>query len=82
MPKKKILIVGTILVLLAGTLTAGAVRRVEEVHLRAGDILVDGYGGFRPETLPRTKDARERSERATRSERAGEAAGESACRGV
>lgn len=57
MPKKKILIVGTILVLLAGTLTAGAVRRIEEVHLRAGDILVDGYGGFRPETLPRTKDA-------------------------
>jgi hypothetical protein len=50
------LIVGLVL-LLAGAATAGAVRDVEKVHIRAGDIVIDGYGGFRPETLPRTHDA-------------------------
>ncbi len=34
---------------------ATALAKRAEVHLRAGDILVDGYGGFRPETLPKSK---------------------------
>jgi hypothetical protein len=58
MPKKRTLIVaGLALLLLAVAATAGAVRKVEKVHLRAGDIVIDGFGGFRPETLPKFKDA-------------------------
>ena len=57
MPKKTILIAGMILTLLAGAVTASAVRRIEEVDIRAGDIIIHGYGGFRPETLPRDHDA-------------------------
>ncbi|HEY6550275.1 MAG TPA: hypothetical protein VIY71_03630 [Solirubrobacterales bacterium] len=37
--------------------TAGAVRDNDRVELRAGDLLIVGHGGFRPETLPRYKDA-------------------------
>jgi hypothetical protein len=36
---------------------AGAVRKVERVELRAGDLIAVGYGGFRPETLPKYHDA-------------------------
>ncbi len=36
---------------------AGAVRDNDKVELRAGDLLIVGHGGFRPETLPRRKDA-------------------------
>ncbi len=36
---------------------AGAVRDNDRVELRAGDLLIVGHGGFRPETLPRHKDA-------------------------
>ena len=36
-------------------LAATALGKRAEVHLRAGDILVSGYGGFRPETLPAQK---------------------------
>ena len=36
---------------------AGAVRDNDKVELRAGDLLIVGHGGFRPETLPRHKDA-------------------------
>lgn len=43
--------------LLVVAATAGAVRKVEKVHIRAGDIVIDGYGGFRPETLPKNHDA-------------------------
>ncbi len=58
MPKKRMFIVaGLALLLLAVAATAGAVKRVEKVHLRAGDIVIDGFGGFRPETLPKNKDA-------------------------
>jgi hypothetical protein len=37
--------------------TASAVRDNDRVELRAGDLLIVGHGGFRPETLPRYKDA-------------------------
>lgn len=37
--------------------TAVAVRSVEKVHLQAGDLVIDGYGGFKPETLPKHHDA-------------------------
>jgi hypothetical protein len=40
---------------LAGT--ASAVRDNDQVKLRAGDLLIVGHGGFRPETLPRHKNA-------------------------
>jgi hypothetical protein len=37
--------------------TAGAVRNIEKVHLQVGDLVIDGYGGFKPETLPKHHDA-------------------------
>jgi len=37
--------------------TASAVRDNDRVELRAGDLLIVGHGGFRPETLPRHKNA-------------------------
>jgi hypothetical protein len=37
--------------------TASAVRDNDRVELRVGDLLIVGRGGFRPETLPRHKDA-------------------------
>jgi hypothetical protein len=37
--------------------TAGAVRDVEKVHLQVGDLVIDGYGGFKPERLPKHHDA-------------------------
>jgi len=40
---------------LAGT--ASAVRDITRVELRAGDLLIVGRGGFRPETLPKYHDA-------------------------
>src|ERR1044072_9623567 len=43
--------------LLALAASAGAVKKVKKVHLRAGDIVIDGYGGFKPETLPKNKNA-------------------------
>jgi len=42
---------------LALVATAGAVRNVDRVELRAGDLIIIGHGGFRPETLPRRHDA-------------------------
>jgi len=50
-------IVGVLLALLAIAATAGAAKKVERVELRAGDLLIVGNGGFRPETLPKHKDA-------------------------
>jgi hypothetical protein len=43
------------LLVVAGTATA--VRDVDRVEVRAGDLLLVGRGGFRPETLPKFKDA-------------------------
>jgi hypothetical protein len=40
---------------LAGT--ALAVRDIERVELRAGDLLIVGHGGFKPEALPKHHDA-------------------------
>jgi hypothetical protein len=48
------LLVAVVLVLAA---VAGAARDVEKVELRAGDLIIVGHGGFKPETLPRFHDA-------------------------
>jgi hypothetical protein len=40
---------------LAGT--AAAVRDIDRVELRAGDLIIVGRGGFRPEALPKHHDA-------------------------
>jgi hypothetical protein len=39
------------------TATAIGARTIEKVELRAGDLLIVGRGGFKPETLPQFKDA-------------------------
>ena len=56
---KKRLWVPALLVLFMFALVgiAGAVRSNDRVELRAGDLIIIGHGGFRPETLPRTHDA-------------------------
>ena len=56
---KKRLWVPALLVLFVFALVgiAGAVRSNDRVELRAGDLIIIGHGGFRPETLPRTHDA-------------------------
>lgn len=36
---------------------AAAVRNIEKVHLQVGDLVIDGYGGFKPELLPKHHDA-------------------------
>lgn len=43
------------LLVVAGT--ASALRSVERVEIRAGDIVIVGHGGFRPEALPKNHDA-------------------------
>jgi hypothetical protein len=45
------------LALLVAASSAGAVRKIEEFELRAGDLVIKGYGGFRPETLPKNRNA-------------------------
>jgi hypothetical protein len=56
---KKGLLALSVLALAVGALigTASAVRDNDRVELRAGDLLIVGHGGFRPETLPRHKNA-------------------------
>lgn len=44
-------------VLLIGAVSAWAVRDVTKVHLQAGNIVVDGEGGFMPTTLPKNVNA-------------------------
>lgn len=50
-------VVGVLLGLLVVVGSAGAVRTVERVELRAGDLLIVGQGGFTPEKLPRFRNA-------------------------
>jgi hypothetical protein len=45
------------LAVLALASTAAAVRDVNRVELRVGDLLIIGRGGFHPETLPKYHDA-------------------------
>jgi hypothetical protein len=45
------------LAVLAFAATAGAVKKVERVELRLGDLVIIGKGGFRPETLPKDRFA-------------------------
>lgn len=58
-PVKRRLIGFAVLTLALAALvgTAGAVRDNDQVELRAGDLVIVGHGGFRPETLPRHKNA-------------------------
>lgn len=49
--------VGALLGLLVLAGSASAVRTVERVELRAGDLVIIGHGGFSPETLPRFHNA-------------------------
>lgn len=44
-------------VLLIGAASAWAVRDVTKVHLQAGNLVVDGEGGFTPTTLPKNVNA-------------------------
>jgi hypothetical protein len=46
-----------VLAALALAATASAVRDNDTVKLRAGDLLIVGHGGFRPEALPKHHDA-------------------------
>jgi hypothetical protein len=56
--RRRILVLALpVLVLLALAAIAGAVRAVERVELRAGDLIIIGHGGFKPETLPKFHDA-------------------------
>jgi hypothetical protein len=50
-------VVGAVLALLAMGGTALALRSVESVEIRVGDIVIVGHGGFRPEALPKHHDA-------------------------
>jgi len=55
---KKLLALGALgLAALALAATAAAVRDNDMVRLRAGDLIIVGHGGFRPETLPKHRDA-------------------------
>lgn len=55
--KKRIVLGLLVVVALAVVATAGARRDIETVHLEVGDLVIDGYGGFKPETLPKFHDA-------------------------
>lgn len=56
--RKKIFIAGLlVMVALALAAVAGAARDVEKVELQAGDLIIVGHGGFKPETLPKFHDA-------------------------
>lgn len=46
-----------IMVALALASIAGAARDNEEVRIQVGDLVIDGHGGFKPEALPKFKDA-------------------------
>ncbi len=45
------------LAMLALAATALAMRDNDRIELRAGDLIIVGHGGFRPETLPKHHDA-------------------------
>ncbi len=56
--KKRLLALATLSVaVLALVGTASAVRDNDRVELRAGELIIVGHGGFRPETLPKHHDA-------------------------
>lgn len=52
----RVLAVATAL-LLVGAASAWAVKNVLKVHLQAGNLVVDGEGGFTPTTLPKNVNA-------------------------
>lgn len=51
------ILMGAMLALLVLAATASAVRKVESIELRAGNLIVVGHGGFKPEALPKHHDA-------------------------
>jgi hypothetical protein len=55
---RRLLALGALLLLgLALAATALAMRGNNRIELRAGDLIIVGHGGFRPETLPKHHDA-------------------------
>ncbi len=54
---RKKIVVSVLLGLLVVVGSASAVRTVERVELRAGDLLIIGHGGFTPDALPRFHNA-------------------------
>jgi hypothetical protein len=55
---KRLLLFGLLgLAAFAFASVAGAARSNEKVHLRLGDLVIDGHGGFKPELLPKHHDA-------------------------
>jgi hypothetical protein len=54
----RLLALGALLLLgLVLAATASAVRDNDRIELRAGDLIIVGHGGFRPEALPKYHDA-------------------------
>lgn len=54
--RKKILVAAVLGLLVMAGMTSAA-RRIDKVEIRAGDLLIVGHGGFRPEALPKNHDA-------------------------
>ena len=55
--RKVLILVALAVASLVLVATASAVRDINRVEVRAGDLLLVGHGGFRPETLPKHHDA-------------------------
>ncbi len=55
--RKALILVALAVASLGLAATASAVRDINRVEVRAGDLLLVGNGGFRPETLPKHRDA-------------------------
>ncbi len=55
--KKRAVVLSLLALAVALTGTAIAKRGNDSVELRAGNLIIVGHGGFKPETLPRTHDA-------------------------
>jgi hypothetical protein len=53
----KKIVAGVVLGLLALAASAAGFKESERVELRAGNLIVVGHGGFRPQTLPKYQDA-------------------------
>ena len=54
--RTKIFVLAASVLLIVAATAVSKVRRVEKFTLRAGDLVIDGYGGFRPETLPKNQN--------------------------
>src|SRR6187402_502123 len=55
--KRFVILCASGLAVLAFVAGAGAAKSNEKIHIRVGDLVIDGYGGFKPELLPKHHDA-------------------------